>query len=69
MASYLVNSGSNKPPLASKKATYKIVSSKPKNVLSLFSNSLCKLLVPHINLTEAIPKPSSTTEFEAAFLI
>ena len=53
MASSFVNRGSNKPPLASKQATYKIVSSKPKNLLSLFSNSLCKLLVPHINLTEA----------------
>ena len=56
-ASSAVRMVSKSPAFASKQAAYKIVSSVHKNSLTFFSRVLCMVWVPHINLTEAIPKP------------
>lgn len=55
IASSAPNKGSNTPPLASKQAAYKIVSSVPKKSDTFYSTYLCKFWVPQINLTEDNP--------------
>ena len=69
IASLLSNSGSNRPPFASNAAAYNIVSSVSKNLEILSSHSVCISWVPHINLTEASPKPWESRAFLAASII
>jgi len=56
IASSLVSSVSNSPPLASKQLEYRIVSSVPMNSATFFSSTLCTSRVPQIKRTELMPK-------------
>ena len=55
MASFSSNSGSNTPPLASKAAAYRMVSSVPRKSDSAFSSSLCTVWVPQMKRTDDRP--------------
>ena len=57
IASSSPSRGSNRPPLASKQAAYRIVSSVPKNAAILASSCLCRSCVPQMKRTLAMPKP------------
>ena len=54
-ASSSPSSGSNRPPLASNAAAYRIVSSVPRKRDSLASSVLCKSCVPQMKRTELRP--------------
>ena len=55
IASCSSNSGSNTPPLASKAAAYRIVSSMPRKSDSARSSCLCTVWVPQMKRTEDRP--------------
>ena len=55
MASSSSNSGSNRPPLASKAAAYKIVSCMPRKVEIARSSSLCTVWVAQMKRTDDRP--------------
>ena len=66
IASCSPNSVSKTPPLASKHEEYRIVASVPRKAESLASSSACKVCVPQMKRTLAMPKPHSCRAFEAA---
>ena len=69
IASFSSSSGSNRPPLASKQAAYRIVSWVPKNPAMVFSSCLCRSWVPQMKRTEAMPKPCESSASLAAAMM
>ena len=57
---------SKTPPLASKHEEYRIVASVPRKAESFDSSSECRVWVPQMKRTLAMPKPHSCKAFEAA---
>ncbi len=66
IASRSSNSTSNTPPLASKQEENRIVSCMPRNSLRCFSSWVCRVCVPQMNRTDAIPKPQVSSAYFAA---
>ena len=57
---------SKTPPFASKQDENKMVSSVPRNAESSASSALCRVWVPQMNRTLAIPKPHRVSASAAA---